>query len=150
MALSEQEQKALREIEQSLMAADPDFRSAISGDRAFGLSADASSRRNGTRSLRALAIGAVGLLLLVGGIALSQSNLWFIALSVSGFLVMFGAGVWALKSQRTSDSLPADVYVNKKVQESSRKGGSRRGGSGGIEGFTGKMEENFRRRFDTP
>ena len=36
MALSEHEQQALREIEQSLLANDPDFGASVSGETSFG------------------------------------------------------------------------------------------------------------------
>ena len=89
MSLSEQEQRALREIEQSLLAEDPRFGASVSG----GPGLDASP----VLVLRGVALGVLGLVMLVGGVALAQVSLWFIALSVAGFLLMFGAGVWVLR-----------------------------------------------------
>lgn len=129
MSLSEQEQRALREIEQSLLADDPKFGAAVAGAGSgdFG-------GLGGGLTLRGVALGVLGLVMLIGGVALSQQSLWFIILSVLGFLVMFGAGVWMLRSD-----------------------GSAGGGFGGMGGHSrkpagsqraGKMEENFRRRFE--
>ncbi|TNL99470.1 DUF3040 domain-containing protein [Corynebacterium tapiri] len=128
MALSEQEQRALREIEQSLMADDPKFGSSVSSVGSGGAGV----------GLKAVAIGVVGLLLLIGGVALAQSSLWFIALSVLGFLVMFAAGVWALRSSRTQEH--ADVRI--------AAGGSKHPNQSKDSGIGARMEENFRRRFD--
>ena len=91
MSLSEQEQRALREIEQSLLADDPKFGSSVAGDHVFGASGTPGI------TLRGVAIAVVGLVMLIGGVALAQQSIWFIALSVVGFLVMFGAGVWMLR-----------------------------------------------------
>ena len=130
MSLSEQEQRALREIEKSLLAEDPKFGASVSSDSSFVGS-------GGTITLRGVALGVVGLVMLVGGVALAQASLWFVALSIAGFLVMFGAGVWML---RGSGSLGS----SKKGKESK----SGRSGSANNNGAAGKLEENFRRRFE--
>lgn len=119
----------LREIEQSLLADDPKFGASVAGDRGFG--------GVGTPgiTLRGIALVVVGLLMLVGGVALAQQSLWFIALSVVGFLVMFGAGVWMLRGGGASPS----------------KRAPRRSGQGRTNdpsSVTSRMEENFRRRFE--
>ncbi|AKE41570.1 hypothetical membrane protein [Corynebacterium kutscheri] len=124
MALSEQEQRALREIERSLMAEDPKFGTSVSGGGAG---------TTGTLTLRGIAVIVIGLLLLVGGVALSQQSLWFVSLSIIGFLVMLGGAVWMLRSQSSFD---------KEISRSVKK--SKKGSSG----FGGKMEESFRRRFE--
>ncbi|MCK7641807.1 DUF3040 domain-containing protein [Corynebacterium sp. P6145] len=132
MSLSEQEQRMFREIEESLMA-DPKFGAGL------GAGVSGGSRRP-TVSLRGIAIGAVGLLLLIGGVAFSLQSLWFVALSVLGFLVMFGAGVWMLNGGDGSEGLNLD-----------RTGGSSRGmrpGGSGRSGLGSAMEERFRRRFE--
>lgn len=87
MSLSEQEQRTLREIEESLLADDPKFGASVSEPTSFGGS-------GGAVTLRGIALVVVGLCMLVGGVALAQQSLWFIALSIAGFLVMFSAGVW--------------------------------------------------------
>ncbi|MGD7003218.1 DUF3040 domain-containing protein [Corynebacterium halotolerans] len=128
MSLSEQEQRALREIEQSLLADDPKFGASVAGASDFG-------GQGGALTLRSIALGVLGLVLLIGGVALSQQSLWFIALSVVGFLVMFGAGVWALRGEGGKP-----------------KGGgfgrSSRGRGAGNSALGNRMEENFRRRFE--
>lgn len=130
MSLSEQEQRALREIEQSLLADDPKFGASVSGDSGFGVPGA------GGITLRGVALAVVGLVMLVGGVALAQQSLWFVILSVVGFLVMFGAGVWMLKGD--GDASPSSL----------RKSGADRArrGSGSPRGS--RMEENFRRRFE--
>lgn len=139
MSLSEQEQQRLREIEQSLLADDPKFGFSVEDDSSFGPAA------LGTFSLRGIAVGVIGLLMLVAGVALSQTSLWFIGLSAIGFLVMFGAGLWMLRSTPGGDgtsrsSRPSAVRVTAS-RATQRTRGQR--SSGGI-----SMEERFRRRFD--
>ncbi|AKK11468.1 DUF3040 domain-containing protein [Corynebacterium uterequi] len=130
MSLSEQEQRALREIEQSLFADDPKFGRSVSTVEPFAVS-------GGQVKLKAVAIGMVGLLMLIGGVAASQISLWFIALSIAGFLVMFLSGIWALKS---SGSSSAGARNSARSDASLSSGRAARGPS--------TMEENFRRRFE--
>ena len=128
MALSEQEQKLLREIEQSLLADDPKFGAVVS-DSDFGGS-------GGAFTLRGMAVVVIGLGMLVGGVALSQHSLGFITLSVAGFLVMIAGGVWMLKgggSVRSAQKPPRPRARQQKAQ----------GGSLGD-----RMEHNFRKRFE--
>ncbi|WKD60775.1 hypothetical protein CCICO_03680 [Corynebacterium ciconiae DSM 44920] len=131
MSLSEQEQKLLREIEQSLLADDPKFGSSIEEESGFG-------GGSGALSLRGIAVGVIGLLVLVGGIALSQTNLWFIALSVVGFLIMFGAGLWMLRGGDDPTAAPAGPKL--------RTVGSSRP-SAAPSRDSSSMEDRFRRRF---
>nr|WP_120492269.1 DUF3040 domain-containing protein [Corynebacterium lactis] len=93
MGLSEQEQRMLDEIESALYAEDPKFGSTMSG-RAFSLEGEGGPKRG--FSLQVIALILLGLLMLLGGVALFTASAWFIALSVAGFVLMFGAGVWAL------------------------------------------------------
>ena len=65
MSLSEQEQRALREIEKSLLAEDPKFGASVSSDSSFVGS-------GGAITLRGIALVVVGLVMLVGGVALAQ------------------------------------------------------------------------------
>ena len=83
MALSEHEQQMLKEIEQSLLSEDPKF-GAVVTDGDFAQS-------KGTVTLRGIAIVVIGLVLLVTGVALSQMSLWWLSLSILGFLVMLPA-----------------------------------------------------------
>ncbi|GAB3702296.1 hypothetical protein GCM10027595_16930 [Corynebacterium nasicanis] len=119
----------LREIEQSLLADDPKFGASVVGDHGFG-----GSGAPGL-TLRGIALVVVGLLLLVGGVALAQQSLWFIALSIVGFLVMFGAGVWMLRGGGGAGAprAPRKPGADRPSDPSSR---------------TSRMEENFRRRFE--
>lgn len=133
MSLSEQEQQTLREIEQSLLAEDPKFGSSVSGDDSFGSG-------TGVLTLRGVALVVVGLVMLVGGVALAQSSLWFVVLSIVGFLVMFGAGVWMLRGGKSGG-----LNVPRRPAGAKRST-TRRPAAGG--GMTGKLEDNFRRRFE--
>ncbi|APT92220.1 membrane protein [Corynebacterium phocae] len=136
MSLSEQELRTLREIEKSLMAEDPKFGASVKQDINFG-------GRSGTLTLRGVALIVVGLAMMVGGVALAQQSLWFVALSVVGFLVMFGAGVWMLRGSSAAPAEPSGA-----VHPSRRRvsGASKRGSRGRSTGS--KLEENFRRRFE--
>lgn len=133
MALSEHEQQALREIEQSLLANDPDFGASVSGETPFGAN-------SGAITLRGVALIVVGLCMMVGGIALAQQSLWFVSLSVLGFLVMFGSGVWMLLGN-SEDSL---VAVGAQSSTRDRGKQSKKGGSD----VGNRLEDNFRRRFE--
>lgn len=140
MALSEQEQRMLDEIESALYAEDPKFTSTMTGHAFGGRSAGAP--RGVT--IQAVAIAVLGLVLLLGGVALAQMSLWFIALSVVGFIAMFAAGVWSLGAG------PAP----------GRGRGGRGGGGGGGRGprpprtprgggsGPGSLESRFRNRFE--
>ena len=128
MSLSEQEQQALREIERSLLADDPKFGSSVGHDGpALG---------GGGFTLRGIAIGVVGLLLLIAGVALAQVSFWFIALSVVGFLVMFGAGIWMLRTPRVGASASGGLRLGGRQAQSQE--GNR----------SSRIEDNFRRRFE--
>ena len=130
MALSDQEKQALREIEESLLADDPKFRAQVSGEGGgFG---------SGRVTLKGVALVVFGLVLLVGGVALAQGSTWFIILSIVGFVVMFGASVWMLRGGGSGD----DSFSGGGKGRSSKNSGS--GGSS----LGGRMEENFRRRFE--
>ena len=133
MALSEHEQQALREIEQSLLANDPDFGASVSGETSF----DANS---GAITLRGVALIVVGLCMVVGGMALAQQSVWVVSLSVLGFLVMFGSGVWMLRGN-SEDSL---VAVGAQSSTRGRGKQSKKGGSD----VGNRLEDNFRRRFE--
>lgn len=130
MSLSEQEQRTLREIEESLLADDPKFGASVSEPTSFGGS-------GGAVTLRGIALVVVGLCMLIGGVALAQQSLWFIALSIAGFLVMFGAGVWMLRGDGSGHSVQGRYSGARAKKPASRSGG-----------VSGKLEENFRRRFE--
>ena len=130
MSLSEQEQRTLREIEESLLADDPKFGASVSEPTSFGGS-------GGAVTLRGIALVVVGLCMLIGGVALAQQSLWFIALSIAGFLVMFAAGVWMLRGDGSGHSVRSHYSGARAKKPASRSGG-----------VSGKLEENFRRRFE--
>ncbi|MGZ7497012.1 DUF3040 domain-containing protein [Corynebacterium sp. ZY180755] len=128
MALSEQEQRALREIERSLMNDDPKFGAAVSGDGFGG---------GGALTLRGIAVIVIGLVMLVSGVALSQVSLWFVVLSIAGFLVMLAGAIWMLRS------MPSDGVRRESASLGSGKAKAKNGN-----GIANRMEDNFRKRFE--
>ncbi|MEU8894296.1 DUF3040 domain-containing protein [Nocardia sp. NPDC048505] len=135
MPLSEHEQRMLEQIESALYAEDPKFASSVRGGR---LRTTSSRRR-----LQAAALFVLGLVLLVAGIALPKLG-GFPIISLIGFIVMFGAGVLLLLGSSkggagTSDASPSG-------SGGSGASGSARGKKSG--GFSERMEDRFRRRFE--
>lgn len=124
MPLSEHEQRLLDQIERALYAEDPKFASTVRGGR--------MRRPTKRRRVQGVALFAIGLVLLVVGVALPA--LWlgsFPVLSVVGFLVMLGGAVLAVTSVGAgSQAAPAKDAEPDKNR------------------FTGRMEERFRRRFE--
>ena len=116
-----------------MLANDPDFGASVSGETSFGAN-------SGAITLRGVALIVVGLCMMVGGIALAQQSLWFVSLSVLGFLVMFGSGVWMLRGN-SEDSL---VTVGAQPSTRDRGKQSKKGGSD----VGNRLEDNFRRRFE--
>ncbi|MFD6897281.1 DUF3040 domain-containing protein [Rhodococcus sp. NPDC060086] len=137
MPLSEHEQRMLDQIESALYAEDPKFASTVRGKR-MGM---ASNRRR----LQAGALFVLGLSLLIAGVALPVKPGGFPIISLLGFLVMFGAGVLVLVDGRRR-SVPGAASSG----ADSGKGGktSARGRKKSADGFTHRMEERFRRRFE--
>ena len=137
MPLSEHEQRMLDQIESALYAEDPKFASNVRGGR---MRAPSSRRR-----FQAAALFVLGLVLLIAGVALPLKPGGFPIISLFGFLFMFGAGVLFLwgggrKSAPAADSASAGR---------GSAGGSGRGRgrkSGG--GFSSRMEDRFKRRFE--
>ncbi|HZG89253.1 MAG TPA: DUF3040 domain-containing protein [Pseudonocardia sp.] len=127
MPLSEHEQRLLDQIERALYAEDPKFVSTVRGGR--------MRKPTRRRRLQGVALFVLGLVLLVVGVAVPQ--LWlassFPVLSVVGFLVMLGGAVLAVTSVGSSGTQAAPPT---KRSEADRNG------------FTGRMEERFRRRFE--
>jgi len=127
MPLSEHEQRLLEQIERALYAEDPKFASTVRGK---GLGKPTRRRR-----FQGAAIFVVGLVLLVVGVAVRQ--LWLgglPVLSIVGFLAMLGGAVLAVTSIGSGGQQGAE----KKTSETEKDRG----------GFTGRMEERFRRRFE--
>jgi hypothetical protein len=124
MPLSEHEQRLLDQIERALYAEDPKFVSTVRGGRL--------RRPTRRRRLQGVAVFALGLVLLVVGVAVRA--LWiadnFPVLSVIGFLVMLAGAVMAV----TAVGAKGQAAAKRGEQDKSR--------------FTGRMEERFRRRFE--
>ena len=127
MSLSEQEQRALREIEQSLLAEDPKFGSSVTQPTGFGPSA-----ATGKVTMRSAALLVFGLVLLIGGVALASLNMWAVVISLVGFGVMMLGGIMALRT-------PATPAVKPSFGTQTARPRSQRSAT---------MEENFRRRFE--
>ena len=127
MSLSEQEMRVLREIEQSLFADDPKFGSSVVPDSGFG-----SSPKTGQLTMRSVALIVLGLVLLLGGVALASWSTWTVVLSIIGFAVMLFGGIMALRTPAQSASTSSRAVRQSKPR-------TQRGAS---------MEESFRRRFE--
>jgi len=125
VSLSEQEQRTLQEIERSLLAEDPAFGNSVTRIAA------SPGGGAGRITMRSVALIVCGLVLLLGGVALATVNIWLIALSVVGFLVMLAGGILAL---RAPSSGPAVSRPTSRVAKPAAR--------------SSKMEENFRRRFE--
>ncbi len=96
MPLSEHEQRMLEQIESALYAEDPKFASSVKRRRL--------GKSSGRRRLQAVAIFVVGLVMLVGGLIVKIDIGGFPIVSLLGFLVMFGAGLFALWGDDLGDS----------------------------------------------
>ncbi|MCQ9369810.1 DUF3040 domain-containing protein [Corynebacterium sp. 35RC1] len=138
MALSEQERRALQEIERSLLADDPKFGASVKAVEGTGGS--------GALTLRGVAVVVIGLVMLVAGVALAQQSLAFIGISIAGFLVMLAGGIWMLKSGGGASGAAA----NGQGASLYPAGGGARGSQTkqSSNGFSSRMEENFRKRFE--
>jgi hypothetical protein len=136
--LSEHEQRMLEQIESALYAEDPKFASHVRGGRLRG----ASSRRR----LQAATLFVLGLVLLIAGVALPFKPGGFPIISLLGFIIMFGAGVLLLigTSRANLHSVDGgDGGPKTKGGGSGKSSGKRKSG-----GFSARMEDRFRRRFD--
>ena len=130
MPLSEHEQRLLEQIERALYAEDPKFASSVSGGR---------SKPARRRRIQGGILFVLGLVLLVVGIAVDVLKPGGVPiLSVVGFLAMFGGGLLAVTSIGASGKKDAKDAKSSTSPDDSPDGG----------GFTGRMEERFRRRFE--
>lgn len=128
MALSEEEQRLLEQMEAALAAEDPKLVNALRGT---------GTRRVHRRRAAIAGIGFfVGLALLVAGIST------YIFLSVIGFVIMVAAAVTAIYSWQHvgSGADPSRLADRPKAPQTS--------GSDDSQGFMDKMEERWRRRRD--
>lgn len=93
MGLSECEQRVLDGIKSALYTGDPKFSSTVAGN-IFNFPEENDAPRG--FSARIFALMLLGLLMLIGGVALFSMNNRFIVLPVAGFSLMFGSSVWVL------------------------------------------------------
>jgi hypothetical protein len=130
MPLSEHEQRLLEQIERALYAEDPKFASTVRGGR--------MRKPTRRRRVQGVALFVVGLIMLVVGVVIQsvQSGgagmVALIVLSVLGFVVMLGGSVLAVTSTGKSKTGGAPSAESEPEKH----------------GFTGRMEERFRRRFE--
>ena len=133
MPLSEHEQRLLEQIERALYQEDPKFASSVSGGR---MSKPARRRR-----IEGALLFVVGLVLLVAGVAVRA--LWIggvPVVSILGFLAMLGGALLAVTSIGARKAGAA--------QEGEQQGHDSPSDGSGNSGFTNRMEERFRRRFE--
>ncbi|WP_328411390.1 DUF3040 domain-containing protein [Nocardia sp. NBC_00403] len=138
MPLSEHEQRMLEQIESALYAEDPKFASSVRGGR---LRSTSSRRR-----LQAAALFVLGLFLLVAGIAAPVKLGDFPIISLIGFIVMFAAGVLLLLG--SSKSIAKGDRSGEAQSGGASGGSSGRGRQRKSGGFSERMEDRFRRRFE--
>lgn len=127
VALSEQEMRALREIEQSLLAEDPKFGASVAQEAGYG-----PSKPTGKVTMRSVALVVLGIVLLLAGVALASWSMWAIIISIAGFGVMLAGGILALRTPAREGASAA--RVSRASQARSQRSVS--------------MEESFRRRFE--
>ncbi|MBF6134578.1 DUF3040 domain-containing protein [Nocardia otitidiscaviarum] len=137
MPLSEHEQRMLEQIESALYAEDPKFASTVRGGRLRSAT--------GRRRLQAAALFVLGLFLLVAGIAAPIKLGDFPIISLVGFIVMFGAGVLLLMG---GPRLGAANGGGEGDPTSGANPGGGRGRPKKAGGFSARMEDRFRRRFE--
>lgn len=135
MPLSEHEQRMLKEIESALYADDPKFASSVRKTGATGARRPAGL---------VIGLGILGVALLIGGLALDVKPGGFPVLSLIGFLVMFAAGVLALRSTPAKKSSGGQGTGGPRVPGAGRASAKSADGRS----YSDRMEDRFRRRFD--
>ena len=135
MPLSEHEQRMLKEIESALYAEDPKFASSVRKTGATG-----PRRPTGL----VVALGLLGVVLLVGGLAVFKLG-GFPILSLVGFLLMFAAGVLALRSSPSQGPSGGAKQTAGSKMPGAGRGTSRAPGG---QSYSTRMEDRFRRRFN--
>ncbi len=130
MPLSEHEQRLLEQMERALYAEDPKLASTLRG---------ADPRRHHRRRVAIGVIGLiVGLVLLLVGVVIPQ-----VAISVVGFLLMFGSLVFAVTSWRQIPSGGGDAAAKGGTPTTRGKKGRRPKSRGRM---MERIEERWRRR----
>lgn len=125
MPLSEHEQRLLDQIERALYAEDPKFASSVRGARLR------PSRR---RRIQGIALFVLGVALLVCGMLVPLKLFAIPVVSVVGFFTMFAGAVLTWVSMRHGDAA-ADTPKGEQAKPNRS-------------GFTQRMEERFRKRFE--
>ena len=123
MPLSEHEQRLFDQIERALYAEDPKFASTIRGARLR------PSRR---RRIQGITLFVLGIALLVCGMLVPLKVFAIPVVSVVGFLMMFVGAVLTWAAMRHGDVSSTDGREETKTRS----------------GFTQRMEERFRKRFE--
>lgn len=136
MPLSEEELRALEQMERALADEDPKFASTLRGT-AFRR----HSRRRAVLAGLAFVVGVIGLMT---GAVMSQP-----IVGIVGFVVMLASamvGLTSLRGGAAGPAAPRDTgFEGFGVIDGGRTGRSRRSG-GGDTSFMDKMEERWRRR----
>jgi len=133
MPLSEHEQRLLDQIERALYAEDPKFASTVRGAR--------MRRPSRRRKLQGIALFVLGVALLLLGVMFPLIKLASVpVVSVLGFLVMFFGAVLTWSSMRHGDAAEGEAEG---PSSPGSPGDKKRHG-----GFSQRMEDRFRRRFD--
>jgi len=127
MPLSEHEQRLFDQIERALYAEDPKFASTIRGARLR------PSRR---RRIQGIALFVLGIALLVCGMLLPLKVFEIPVVSVVGFLMMFVGAVLTWAAMRRGDATSGSGKDGREDTKAHRSG------------FTQRMEERFRKRFE--
>lgn len=127
MPLSEHEQRLFDQIERALYAEDPKFASTIRGARLR------PSRR---RRIQGIALFVLGIALLVCGMLLPLKVFEIPVVSVIGFLMMFVGAVLTWAAMRRGDATSGSGKDGHEDTKARRNG------------FTQRMEERFRKRFE--
>jgi len=127
MPLSEHEQRLFDQIERALYAEDPKFASTIRGARLR------PSRR---RRIQGIALFVLGIALLVCGMLLPLKVFEIPVVSVIGFLMMFVGAVLTWAAMRRGDATSSSGKDGRDETKAHRSG------------FTQRMEERFRKRFE--
>jgi Protein of unknown function (DUF3040) len=127
MPLSEHEQRLFDQIERALYAEDPKFASTIRGARLR------PSRR---RRIQGIALFVLGTALLVCGMLLPLKVFEIPVVSVVGFLLMFVGAVLTWAAMRRGDVGSGNGKDGREETKPNRSG------------FTQRMEERFRKRFE--
>jgi hypothetical protein len=140
--LSEHEQRMLEQIESALYAEDPKFASTVRTGHVRGVS--------NRRRIQAAALFALGLVLLFAGMvfAMMQAGIISLAVSLLGFGLMFGSGVMMLRGSQAKAA--PDARGGASGARPNGPQGSRPRQSRKPSGFSSRMEDRFRRRFDQP